>query len=126
MVDLIVSDEDMGLGGRHILQLAKRKRSPLPWTRLGVGSPIVLSPDTGKGTVQYRGVVCDRTKGSLRVALGNIPDDLAGHETWRLDLSSDEVAMRRQQAALHSGQSSLSIQPEQALTRRSNQRVRAD
>ena len=100
LVDLVITDEDSGLGGRTILQLAKRKRSSLPWTRLGVGSPIVLSPDTGKGTVQYRGVVCERAEGFLRVALKNIPDDLAGHETWRLDLSSDEVAMQRQQAAL--------------------------
>jgi len=100
LLDLVIADEDTGLGGRHILQLAKRKRSPLPWTRLRVGSPIVLSPDTGKGTVEYRGVVCERAEGSLRVALGNISDDLAEHETWRLDLSSDEVAMQRQRAAL--------------------------
>jgi len=100
LVDLVIADEDTGLGGRHILQLAKRRRSPLPWTRLGVGSPIVLSPDTGKGTVRYRGVVCERAEGFLRVALGNISDDLAEHETWRLDLSSDEVAMQRQRAAL--------------------------
>jgi len=53
LVDLVIADEDTGLGGRHILQLAKRRRSPLPWTRLGVGSPIVLSPDTGKGAVRH-------------------------------------------------------------------------
>jgi len=101
LVDLVVTDEDTGLGGRHILQLAKRKRSPLPWTRLGVGSPVVLSPDTNKGTVEYRGVVCDRDQGSLQVALGSISDDLDQYETWRLDLSSDEVAAQRQRAALH-------------------------
>ncbi|MCF7974775.1 MAG: AAA family ATPase [Phycisphaerae bacterium] len=100
LVDLVIADEDTGLGGRHILQLAKCKRSPLPWTRLGVGSPIVLSPDKGQGAVQYRGVICQRAEGFLRVALGHMSDDLAEYETWRLDLSSDEVAMQRQQAAL--------------------------
>ena len=48
LVDLVITDEETGLGGRHLLQLAKRNRSPLPWTRLGVGSPVVLSPDAGR------------------------------------------------------------------------------
>jgi ATP-dependent RNA/DNA helicase IGHMBP2 len=100
LVDLVVTDEDTGLGGRYLVQLAKRKRSPLPWTRLGVGSPVVLSPDTGKDITGHRGVVCERAEESLRVALGSMFDDLAEHETWRLDLSSDEVAVQRQRAAL--------------------------
>jgi ATP-dependent RNA/DNA helicase IGHMBP2 len=104
LVDLVIADEDTGLGGRHILQLTKRKRSPLPWTRLGVGSPVVLSPDTGRGSVEHRGVVCDRAQGWLQVALGSVPDDLDEYETWRLDLSSDEVAVQRQRAALHRAQ----------------------
>ncbi|RPJ29477.1 MAG: hypothetical protein EHM35_13325, partial [Planctomycetaceae bacterium] len=100
LVDLIVADEDTGLGGRYLLQLIKRKRSPLPWTRLGVGSPVVLSPHTGKGAAGHRGVVCERAEGFLRVALGSMSDALAEHETWRLDLSSDEIAVQRQRAAL--------------------------
>ena len=100
VVDLVISDEDTGLGGRHILQLAKRKGSPLPWTRLGVGSPVVLSADSAKGAVQHRGVVCERAQGFLRVALGSRLDEWTEHETWRLSLSSDEVAMQRQKAAL--------------------------
>ena len=103
VVDLVISDEDTGLGGRHILQLAKRKRGPLPWTRLGVGSPVVLSADSAqgaKGTGQHRGVVCELAQGFLRVALGSRPEEWTEHETWRLSLSSDEAAMQRQQAAL--------------------------
>ena len=103
VVDLVISDEDTGLGGRHILQLAKRKRGPLPWTRLGVGSPVVLSADSAqgaKGTGQHRGVVCELAQGFLRVALGSCPEEWTEHETWRLSLSSDEAAMQRQQAAL--------------------------
>ncbi|MFH1921231.1 MAG: AAA domain-containing protein [Planctomycetota bacterium] len=100
LVDLVITDEDAGLGGRYLLQLAKRNRSLLPWTRLGVGSPVVLSPDTNKATTRYRGVVYERAEGSLRVALGSMADDLAEHETWRLDLSTDEVAVARQRSAL--------------------------
>jgi ATP-dependent RNA/DNA helicase IGHMBP2 len=103
VVDLVIVDEDSGLGGRYILQLAKRNKQPLPWTRLGVGSPVLLSPDSAKGakgTGQHRGVVCERRQGFLRVALTSRPDALDEHESWRLSLSSDEVSMQRQQSAL--------------------------
>ena len=56
LVDLVIADEDTGLGGRHLVRLVKRKRSPLPWTRLGVGSPVVLSPNTNKVAGGQRGV----------------------------------------------------------------------
>ncbi|MCX5645795.1 MAG: AAA domain-containing protein [Phycisphaerae bacterium] len=100
LVDLVITDEETGLGGRLVLQLAKRNRSPLPWTRLGVGSPVVLSPDAAKDATGRRAVVCERAQGSLRIALGSMSDDLAEHETWRLDLSNDEIAVQRQRAAL--------------------------
>src|SRR5690242_11867412 len=35
LVDLVIRDEDAGLGGRYLLRLGRRRRSPLPWTRLG-------------------------------------------------------------------------------------------
>lgn len=103
LVNLVITDEDTGLGGRHIVQMAKRKKRPLPWTRLAVGSPVVLSPHASNGTKstgQHRGVVCERTQGFLRVALTSRPDELDEHETWRLSLSSDEVSTQRQQAAM--------------------------
>ncbi|MEN6338317.1 MAG: IGHMBP2 family helicase, partial [Phycisphaerales bacterium] len=100
LVNLVIADEDSGLGGRHILQLAKRNRVPLPWTRLGVGSPVVLTPDHGKNEDGYRGVVCERADGFLRVALARMLDDTDDSETWRLDLSTDEVAGQRQRVAL--------------------------
>jgi hypothetical protein len=49
LVDLVITDEDFGLGGRYHLQLVKRFRSSLPWTCFGVDSPVVLSLDTNKG-----------------------------------------------------------------------------
>jgi superfamily I DNA and/or RNA helicase len=100
LLNLIVMDEDTGLGGRHLLKLAKRNRSPLPWTRLGTGSPVVLSPTGGKVDRGHRGVVYERAEKSVWVALGSECDDLEEHDTWRLDLSNDEVAIERQKAAL--------------------------
>ncbi|MGE5293600.1 MAG: AAA domain-containing protein, partial [Solirubrobacterales bacterium] len=100
LVNLVIADEDSGLGGRHILQLIKRNRTPLPWTRLGVGSPVVLSPDKDRAEDGSRGVVCERADGFLRVALASMLEDTDEHETWRLDLSSDEVAGQRQRVAL--------------------------
>ncbi len=100
LVNLVIADEDSGLGGRHILQLAKRNRAPLPWTRLGVGSPVVLSSDAGRSEDGHRGVVCERTDAFLRVALAGMLEDADEHETWRLDLSTDEVATERQRVAL--------------------------
>jgi superfamily I DNA and/or RNA helicase len=100
LVDLVVIDEDTGLGGRFLVELVRRSRAPLGWTRLDVGSPVVLSPSSPKAAEGYRGVVYQRSENSLRVALGTAPDDLGDHERWRLDLSSDEIAIQRQRAAL--------------------------
>jgi len=105
LVDLVVADEDTGLGGRYLVQLVKRSRSPLPWTRLKVGSPVVLSPQAAKDPVPYRGVIYQRAESSLHVALGSMPDDLDEHDLWRLDLSSDEVAVERQRTALQRARS---------------------
>jgi superfamily I DNA and/or RNA helicase len=100
LVNLVIADEDSGLGGRHILQFTKRNRVPLPWTRLGVGSPVVLSPAEGRVDDGRRGVICERTEGFVRVALAAMLEDADEHETWRLDLSTDEVAGERQRVAL--------------------------
>jgi superfamily I DNA and/or RNA helicase len=101
IVDLVLADEDTGLGGRYLIQLVKRRRAPLPWTRLDVGLPIVLSPEVARNAPPgWRGVVYQRDEQSLRVALPGVLDELADYETFRVDLSSDEVAVQRQQFAL--------------------------
>ena len=53
----------------------------------------------------WRGVVYQRDEQSLRVALPGVLDELADYETFRLDLSSDEVAVQRQQLALRRARS---------------------
>ena len=101
LVDLVLADEDTGLGGRYLIQLVKRRRAPLPWTRLDVGSPVVLSAEVARSTPPgWRGVVYQRDDDSLRVALPGVVDELAEYESFRMDVSSDEVAVQRQQQAL--------------------------
>ncbi|HVC93354.1 MAG TPA: IGHMBP2 family helicase [Pirellulales bacterium] len=100
LIDLVIADEDAGLGGRYLLQFVKRRRAPLPWTRLGVGSPVLLSPEAAEASGCTRGVICERNEQFVRVALAELPDDLAEHETWRVDLARDEIAGQRQRNAL--------------------------
>ena len=100
LIDLVVRDERAGLGGRYLVDMGKRGRAPLPWTRLDVGSPVVLSPDKRTQKALHRGVVCERTEQTICIALERLPEDLADHPTWRIDLSFDDVAIERQRAAL--------------------------
>ena len=106
LVGLVIDDEYTGLGGRFLWTLVKRNRTlPLPWTRLTIGSPVMLSAETGAPGAGFRGVVSARSDQSLCVALDDLPDNLEDHATWRVDLSGDEAARRRQRAALQRARS---------------------
>jgi superfamily I DNA and/or RNA helicase len=121
LLDLVVVDEHAGLGGRYLVGLAKPNRKPLPWTRLGVGSPVFLSPDAGTNhgrghptaekeqrssdrrraeEAGYRGVVSQRDERVLQVAISRLPSRLADFDRWRVDLSDDETATARSRDAL--------------------------
>ncbi|HWB08891.1 MAG TPA: AAA domain-containing protein [Pirellulales bacterium] len=99
LIDLTVIDQDAGLGGRYLVRFAKPNRAELPWTRLDVGSPVLLS-DMESGTRHWRGVVSQRLPASIQLALNQLPDEINEVERWRFDLASDEVALTRQKAAL--------------------------
>lgn len=101
LLRLSVADHEAGLGGRFLIQLVKPNRARLPWTRLGVGSPVYLSPEAARDRSGFRGVVCDREERALWVALNDLPDALHDSTTWRVDLSYDEVAVQRQRIALN-------------------------
>lgn len=101
LVDLMVVDDDAGLGGRYLLQLAKRNRGALPWTRLDVGSPVALSAMGGRDAAPLgRAVICERTSSTVRIALEGVPEELDDLDLLRLDLSNDEIAVERQRVAL--------------------------
>jgi len=101
LVELTLVDEEAGLGGRYLLSLAKRGQAPLPWTRLDVGSPVVLLPEgAGDSSLAVRGVVYERGRQRITVAVGNVPEGFEDVDRWRLVLSSDEISSQRQRAAL--------------------------
>ena len=100
LVALVVREEHPGLGGRCLVTLTRRDASrPLPWTRLGVGAPVLLSeervPSSG-----WRGVVSDRNTHAIQIAVPEPPATSHQPAVFRVDLSSDEVARQRQRAAL--------------------------
>src|SRR5437870_13856830 len=101
LVGLVVTEESCGLGGRFILTLARRNRTlQLPWNRLEPGAPILLSAVGAKSGERWRGVVCERNRMELRVALNEPPGDDERPASYRLDLATDETARQRQLAAL--------------------------
>jgi ATP-dependent RNA/DNA helicase IGHMBP2 len=100
LVDLVVVDEEAGLGGRYVLTLVKRQRTALPWTRLDAGSPVILSADAGDQKLALRGVVHQRRDSAILVAVAGLSDEAEDVERWRVDLSSDEISSQRQRSAL--------------------------
>ena len=99
LVGLIVTDESAGLGGRCLLSLCKRNRSAsLPWTRLQVGSPVVVMAEAEPGNAGVRGVICERSERLLRVAVAEPLGDEDG--VYRVVLSNDETSRQRQRSIL--------------------------
>jgi superfamily I DNA and/or RNA helicase len=101
LVDLVPRDSYAGLGGRFLLALSKRNpQQRLPWTRLGPGTPVVLSVQGQRGSDGQRGVVTERENTLIRVAFDDPIDEEAPGTFFRLDIASDEAARLRQRQAL--------------------------
>jgi superfamily I DNA and/or RNA helicase len=99
LTGLVIREEDAGLGGRLLLTFGKRDTSrPLPPTRLQPGSPVLLTCPNDGQPVAVRGVVIARDTNTLRVAVED--DEVPEGETWRVELSADEVSRRRQKSAM--------------------------
>jgi superfamily I DNA and/or RNA helicase len=100
LIHLRLRDSYAALGGRTIVVLSKRDpRESLPWTRLNVGSPVVLSPQRNEGDDAWRGIVSARSRDAISVALADWPE-IDPTEDVRLDASFDETSRQRQRAAL--------------------------
>jgi superfamily I DNA and/or RNA helicase len=99
IVGLTVKDEHAGLGGRALVVLSKPNDRPLPWTRLGIGSPVLLSDERSRDG-GWRGVISERDEKTVEVAFDQPPDFDGDQPALRLDLSNDEVARRRQRQAM--------------------------
>ena len=95
LLDMVVKTHTSGLGGRYLITLQKRRsQERLPWHKFKVGSPIILSAEEGRGSVQ--GVVSGRRMDSLEIAVEHWPEG----DRFRLDMSPDEVTRKRQLAAI--------------------------
>lgn len=106
LFDLVIRDEVGGLGGHVLVTLGKRnQQASLPWTRLRVGAPVVLSEtDASAKPLEdargWRGVVSRATRDAIEVAIDDWPHSENDQPRYRLDLSTDAVARQRQQAIL--------------------------
>jgi len=101
LLDLVVTDEDAGLGGRYLITLVKRNRTlQLPWNRLRVGSPVILTPNDDLSGDTCQGVVTSISRKSIQVAVNDYPDA----ERLRIDLSPDEITRKRMLNALKRAQ----------------------
>jgi superfamily I DNA and/or RNA helicase len=109
LLNLVIRDQDAGLGGSVLLTLGKRNQNlPLPWTRLGTGTPVIFSEEgTGappEGAAGWRGIVSRLQKDSIQVAFAGWPEagllSESERPTFRLDRSSDEISRQRQRQGL--------------------------
>ena len=92
LLDLVITDEDSGLGGRYLLTLVKRNRTlQLPWNRLRVGSPVVMTPNDDVSGDACQAVVTSISRTSIQVAANEWPES----ERLRIDLSPDEITRKR-------------------------------
>lgn len=97
LIGLALHDQQAGLGGRVLVTFGKSSKDPLPWTRLGIGAPVLLSQSNDDD--RWRGVVSRRSSRTIEVAI-NQPLQAPDGATYRLDLANDEVARQRQRTAL--------------------------
>jgi len=109
LIHLVIREEGAGLGGRVLLTLEKRNQTlALPWSRLGVGTPVLLSEEgvqtSGEAAPSWRGVVSRLNRHSIEVALAQWPEPEADRPTFRLDRSTDEISRQRQRQALERAQ----------------------
>lgn len=98
LIHLVIRDEEAGLGGRILLTLGKRNQTlNLPWTRLGTGTPVILSEEGRQSSDEgWRGVVSRLSKDSLQVAFSQWPEPESERPSFRLDRFTDEISNQRQ------------------------------
>lgn len=97
IIDLVILDHRNGLGGRHLIEFCRRNRNRrMPWHKLKVGSPVVVSDFDDDSGASLTGVVSRRKNDSIEVALDRWPDG----KTFRLDLTADEVTRQRYLSAI--------------------------
>lgn len=95
LLDMRMASDTTGLGGRYLVTFRKRPPAErLPWNRFKVGSPVSISSESGRWSAA--GVVSGRKVDQIEVALDDWPEG----DSFRIDLTPDEVTRRRQMGAM--------------------------
>lgn len=113
LIQLVIREEDSGLGGRFLVTFGKRNQTlPLPWTRLGVGSPVLVSEERGGAASNeenvWRGIVSSVRKDSVQVAFNQLIETESERPTFRIDRATDEISRARQRQALETARQATS------------------
>jgi ATP-dependent RNA/DNA helicase IGHMBP2 len=97
LIDLVIVDEAPTLGQRTLVTFHKRNQTQqLPWNRLRVGSPVVVSEQLERDQDSLSGVVSQLNRDTIQVAMADVPEG----NRFRVDLSADEVTRQRQLRAI--------------------------
>ncbi|MEM7332190.1 MAG: AAA domain-containing protein [Chloroflexota bacterium] len=99
---LVVKSEDVTLGGRILLRLApKNEQKSLPWSKLSVGTPIVLSAPTVSADDYQRGVISQMRRSFVEIVINQaLHEALADQPTLTISRSNDAVGRQRMVQAL--------------------------
>ncbi|MFN8398770.1 MAG: AAA domain-containing protein [Anaerolineales bacterium] len=118
LIQLVIREEDAGLGGRFLVSFGKRNQTlPLPWTRLGVGSPVLVSEERGGGSSSnnqdneehvWRGIVSRVRRDAIQVAFNQLIETESERPTFRIDRATDEISRARQRQALDAAKNATS------------------
>lgn len=105
IVNLVIREEGYGLGGQFLLGFGKRNETlPLPWTRLGVGSPVIVTEERRSTSSNeengWRGIVSAIRRDAIQVAINQFIETEAEKPTFRIDRATDEIARFRQRQAM--------------------------
>jgi superfamily I DNA and/or RNA helicase len=104
LINLVIREEGYGLGGHFLLGFGKRNETlSLPWTRLGVGSPVIVSEENRSSSSEangWRGIVSAIRRDAIQVAVSQFIETEAEKPTFRLDRATDEISRFRQRQAM--------------------------
>lgn len=98
---LIIKNEEVGLGGQILVRLtARNPQQSLPFSKLGNGSPIILIEEGVRDAKGWRGVITQKRRQQIEVALNRFPEPQGDKPTFRIQLSSDAITRQRMERAL--------------------------
>lgn len=99
VLDVEVTEESVGLGGRTLLTMAHESKRRLS-TALGPGDWVSVSPRRAEVEDPPRGIVVSAGKNSVVMAFERIPPPWIYEGRLRLDVTANDVTFERAQSAL--------------------------